>query len=88
MIYLFCKRKQYEKLLYLMKEELEKTKGEKTKCKIRSAKGLNVSKSQFIVGWDQLPVKGDGTARRIDYVTCNPPLPIKKQVLRLTDLKY
>lgn len=43
--------------------------------------------SQFIVGWDQLPVKGNGTARGIDYITCNLPLPIKKQVLKLTDLK-
>lgn len=50
MIYLFCKRKKYEKLLHLMKEELEKTKGKKNKCKIHSIKGLNVSKSQFIVG--------------------------------------
>lgn len=25
--------------------------------------------------------------RVIDYVPCNPPLPIKKQVLKLTDLK-
>lgn len=70
-----------------MKEELEKTKGKKNKCKIHSIKGLNVSKSQFIVGWDQLPVKGNGTARGIDYITCNPLLPIKKQVLSLTDLK-